>query len=202
MRSLPASVWSPCQPNWPDAATVRFSIALLGFGVVWELLGYQPVRGESAARCWLVSSSSAPKSPGGIAHPGFLMTVLQPAFQSADHGFTLARALARLGHRCVACSTHEGLVRAPVWFIRQSGRSGATTLVVVDLTATPMPPRRSEQPLQSVNDCVRKDRILVCERRHIVMGHARAAVAGTPADASTALDYHHFDATALHPDRT
>ena len=42
------------------------------FGVVWGLLGYQPVRGGSAVRCWLVSSSSAPNPPGGVAHPGSL----------------------------------------------------------------------------------------------------------------------------------
>lgn len=130
------------------------------------------------------------------------MTSPQPTFHSAGHAFTLARALSWLGHRCVACSAHERLVRAPVWFIRHSGSPAATTLVVVDLTNIPMPYWRSGHPLQPVNDCVRHDRILVCERRHIVMRRASAALTGIRAGASSAVDYYHFDATAFRPNRT
>jgi hypothetical protein len=129
------------------------------------------------------------------------MSVAQPAFGSADHAFTLARALGWLGHRCAACSGHEDLEQAPVWFIRRGG-SSATYLVVVDLTDTPMPSGLDGWLLQAVNECVRHDRILVCERRPFVMARASAALTGTSAEASQAVDYHHFDATALRTDRT
>ena len=130
------------------------------------------------------------------------MTVPQPAFPLAHHPFTLARALDRLGHHCLACSRTEWLVRAPVWLIRHGGSAAATTLVVVDLTDTPIPSGRSGQLLQAVNDCLRYDRILVCERRHIVMVGTPAAFAGLAAEVAPAVDYRHFDATAVRPDRS
>ena len=131
------------------------------------------------------------------------MTVPQPSSRSADRPFTLVRALGWLGHRCVACSGTEGLLRAPVWFIRHGGSAAATTLVVVDLTDARLPSSRSSQLLQAVNDCVRHDRILVCEWRHVVMGRAQAAFNGSAvADVPPAGGCHRFDATALHPDRS
>lgn len=130
------------------------------------------------------------------------MTFPQPAFPLADHRYTLARALDRLGHRCLACPGTMGLARAPVLIIRHSGSAAANTLVVVDLTDDPMPSDRSRQLLQAVNDCLRSDRILVCERRAIVMVGAPAAFTDFAADAPPALAYHHFDATTLRRDRT
>ena len=130
------------------------------------------------------------------------MAVSQPAFPVADRAFTLARALGRLGHRCVGCVEDGGLGRAPVWFVRHRGSAAATTLVVVDLSDIPMPSGRSVRLLQAVNDCVRYERILVCERRHIVRERASAALTGLAAGAPAPVGYHRFDAAAARPDRS
>lgn len=82
--------------------------------------------------------------------------------------FTLATALAWLGHDCDGgCPATAMCIPAGVWFVRDSspGRSWRQeTLVVIDVGDDPARAARLRALLGEINRCTRRNHIRVCER--------------------------------------
>ncbi len=129
-------------------------------------------------------------------------TVTAPQSPSPAVAFTLATALAWIGHDCTGgCPPLAMHIPASVWFVPRSSdahQSWASTLVVVELGETDPAAAQIRPLLRDVNRCTSRNHIQVRERAATDQGHALAALGVQPARSSEPLYLRPIDPAAHH----